>query len=376
MSVRRLVVEVDPSTLNVTAFCREHGISTWFFWDLRRRHQARGDAVLEPSSRAPGQVANRCPIGVEDAIVAKRKELADVGLDCGAATIAFHLRDLPGVPSEATIWRVLRRRGFIDGQPWKAPKRAARSFTAERANDCWQLDDTAWTLADGSEVKILNIVDDCTRVAVASVALESCTGAATIDAFAAAAAQWGWPARFLSDNAGAFRNVLADAMAPLGVTAGHSRPYHPQTNGKVERFHQTLKRFLIAQPAADTIGELQVQLDRFQRIYNHERPHRSLDRRVPAEVWASTPKTGPANRPLNAPTDLRQVTVDRNGMAAFGTRYRISLGAAHAGQRATVIVTGLACHVFIDGRLVRTLTLNPTRRDQTLYNRPGRPRLP
>ena len=110
MSVRRLVVEVDPSTLNVSAFCREHGISTWFFWDLRRRHRARGDVVLEPASRAPHAVANRCPIDVEDAIVAKRKELADAGLDCGPATIGYHLRLLSGVPSDATIWRVLRRR--------------------------------------------------------------------------------------------------------------------------------------------------------------------------------------------------------------------------------------------------------------------------
>ncbi len=377
MSVRRLVVEVDPSTLNVAAFCREHGISTWFFWDLRRRHRERGDVVLEPGSRAPRRVANRCPTPVEDAIILKRKQLDDAGLDCGPATIAFHLRDLPGVPSDATIWRVLRRRGFINDQPWKAPKRAVRSFTAERANDCWQLDDTIWPLADGREVKILNIIDDCTRVAVASVALDTCTGAATVDTFVAAAVQWGWPARFLSDNAGAFRNVLADAMAPLGITAGHSRPYHPQTNGKVERFHLTLKRFLAKQPAAETIKVLQDELDRFQRIYNHERPHRSLGRRIPAEVWAATPKNGPPGRPLNATTDIRRLTVDRNGVVAFGTRYRISLGAAHAQQQATVIVTGLACHVFIDGRLARSLTLDPNRRDQNLYNRPGRPtRLP
>src|SRR3712207_2168557 len=92
MSVRRLVVEVDPATVNVTAFCRDHGISTWFFWDVRRRYARDGEAALEPRSRAPHHLAHRIPAAVEDEIVAMRKELAELGLDAGPATIGFHLR--------------------------------------------------------------------------------------------------------------------------------------------------------------------------------------------------------------------------------------------------------------------------------------------
>jgi transposase InsO family protein len=376
MSVRRLIVEVDPATLNVTEFCRQHGISTWFFWSLRRRVAAEGLAGLEPRSRAPHRVANRTSVEIENAVVAMRKELLDAGLDAGPATIAFHLRDLAGLPSEATIWRILKARGFVTADPSKAPKRSRRTFTAERANDCWQIDDTEWALADGSPVKIIDVLDDHSRLAVASTAAATCTGAAALSAFAGAATVLGWPARFLSDNANAFRHTLAQALAPLGVTAGHSRPYHPQTNGKVERFHQTLKRWLARQRPAMTLEDLQFQLDAFRHLYNHQRPHRSLGRRYPAQVWAHAPKSGPTDRRLGTPTAIYRGIVS-NGTIAAGNRYWITVGAAHNRQPALVAITGTACHVFIDGHLVRALTLNPSRRHQPLHSRPGRPtRLP
>ncbi len=372
MGLRRTVVEIDTSTLNVTEFCRLHGISTWFFWELRRRFAAEGEEGLEPRSRAPHVVANKTPIGVEDQIVAMRKELVDAGLDAGPATIAFWLRELEGVPSESTIWRILKARGFITPEPSKAPHIAGRSFVAERANECWQLDDTIWELADATPVKILNVVDDHSRLAVASVALQTCTGAAALGALADAAATLGWPERFLSDNAKAFRHTLADALGAMGIAAGHSRPYHPQTCGKVERFHQTLKRWLPRQRPADSVAELQGHLDAFRVIYNHQRPHRSVGRRFPADVWAHAPKSGPATRPLDTPTSIHRGVV-AGGTLWAGRRYRISLGAAHNHKHALAIITGLACHVFIEGRLARTLALDPTRRDQTLYPRPGRP---
>jgi transposase InsO family protein len=371
MALRRTIVELDTGELNVTQFCREHGVSTWFFWDLRRRYRLEGEAALEPKSRAPKVVANRTSAAVEQAIVEKRKELHDAGLDCGPESIAFHLRDLPGVPSPSTIWRILRDRGFITPHPAKAPKGAARSFTAERANDCWQLDDTAWELADGTAVKILNVIDDHSRLLVASTALERCTGAGALEVLAQAASTLGWPARFLSDNASAFRHVLADALGAIGVGHGHSRPYHPQTNGKVERFHQTLKQRLRARPVTTTLAELQLELDSFRHLYNHERPHRSVGRRFPAEVWAVAPKSGPAAHPLGTCTRVHRVRVSKVGTVDIGRRYQIGLGVPHAGQDAVTVITGLACHVFIDGVLVRHLTLDPARRSQ-----PQPPHLP
>jgi transposase InsO family protein len=373
MGLRRLIVEIDTSTVNVTEFCAQHGISTWFFWDLRRRFAREGEAALVPRSRAPHRVANRTPTAVEDQVVAKRKELVETGLDAGPGSIRWHLAGLEGLPSESTIWRILVARGFVVPAPAKAPKTAGRSFCAERANDCWQLDDTGWFLADGTEVKVLNIVDDHSRLLVASVALATCTGEAALAAVADGAAVLGWPARFLSDNAGAFRHVLAEALAELGVGAGHSRPYHPQTNGKVERFHETLKHWLRAHQPAEDLAQLQTHLDLFRLIYNHQRPHRSLDRRTPAEVWAHAPKSGPADRALTGPAQVHHAVVT-GGTFWIARRYRISVGATHNGQTVLTVVSGTACHVFAAGRLIRALTIDPTRVGQPIHPRRGRPR--
>ena len=377
MSVRRLIVEVDLEGLNVAEFCRQHGVSTWLFYQLRRRYQTEGEAGLEPRSRAPQRVANRTPGWVEDVIVAERKRLEEEGWDAGAATIAYRLPHLlpagMAPPSETTIWRVLTRRGFVVAQPKKAPQHSYRSFNAERVNECWQLDDTDWKLADGTVVRILNIVDDCSRVAVAAQAMAVCTTAGAVETFLTAANRWGLPARFLSDNAKAFRYGVAEAVAALGIEAGHSRPYHPQTCGKVERFHQTLKKCLAQQPPPASLAELQAQLDRFCHDYNHQRPHRSLDRRLPIQVFTQTPKAGPKSCPLGQPTTTHRIKVINGTASLGGKRYWISLGAAHNGKIVTIVITGNACHIFHQGKLLRQLTLNPQQRGQPLYHRPGNP---
>lgn len=376
MSVRRLIVEVELDGLNVTEFCREHGVSTWFFYQLRKRFAAEGEAGLEPRRRAAKTVANRTPDWVEDLVVEKRKHLDDGGWDAGPATIWSHLVEiLPAglVPSEATIWRILTRRGFITPEPKKAPKHAHRTFAAERANECWQLDDIEWELTDGSTVKVITMVDDCTRICPGLKAVETVNGEAAFDAFTTAAQRWGWPERFLSDNAKAYKISLARAVGLLGVDHRHGRPNHPQTQGKVERFHQTIQKWLQAQPPAASLEELQAQLDVFSEIYNNQRPHRAIGRQTPASVWEQTPKAGPDNRPIGTPTIIhRDNKVAVNGNLQAG-RYTISLGASWAHHHATAIITGLSCHVFIAGQLVRQLQLDPTRRFQPQYDRPGRP---
>lgn len=376
MSVRRLVATMDTTGVNVAEFCVAHGISRWFFYDLRRRYAVEGEAVLEPASRAPKTSPQRVPADLEDVIVGERKRLEGAGLDAGAATIRDNLVDQLGddkVPSEATVWRILTRRGFIVPEPKKAPKRSYRTFSAERANQCWQIDATDWTLADGTAVKVINIVDDCTRVLIASRAVASSNTQTAFGAFLGGVSAWGMPNRVLSDNGKEFALGLAGLIRKLGVGHGHSRPYHPQTCGKVERFHQTLKKRLTKQPPAATLTDLQDQLDTFANIYNHDRRHRSLDRRTPAHVFATTPKDGPSGQPLNQPTAIHHVTVSRNGTIAVGRRYVISLGASWAGQTVTAIITGTTCHVFAHTQLIRQLTLDPTRHVQPLYNRPGHP---
>lgn len=365
MSVRRAIVEADVSTMNVVEFCRTHGVSTWFFYDLRRRHAREGDVVLAARSRAPHRVPSRTPAAVEDAIVRVRKQLVDEGLDAGPATIRFHLDDLERVPSESTIWRILVARGQVNPQPAKAPK-SRRSFTAERANEVWALDDTDWVLADGTGVKILDIIDDHSRLAVASRAMPACDGPNVLAAMAEAAREHGWPERFWSDNARVFTRTLANAVEPLGVIASHTRPFHPNSNGKVERFHQTVKRWLEARPRAHSLDDLQHQLDTFRDIYNTRRPHRALGRQFPADVWNTAAKTGPADQPITTPTIVTDTIVCDS--RAFSGPYAITVGAQHNGQRALTIITGLRCHIFVNGKLARALTLNPTRRSQPLRN--------
>jgi transposase InsO family protein len=372
MSVRRLIVEVDVDGLNVSEFCRQHGVSTWFFYDLRRRWAREGDAALEPKSRAPKRVWNKTSSEVEDLVVSTRKRLKDAGLDYGPEEVAAEVAvAVTPAPSPATAYRILRARGFIVAEPRKAPKRSGRRFTVERANESWQLDDMAWELADGTELKILNVIDDHSRLLVASTAMTACTGAAALAVVADSAATLGWPQRFQSDNASSFRHVLADALRPLGVAAAHSRPNHPQTNGKVERFHQTEQKWLAAHEPVATISELQTMLDIFPHHYNHHRRHRGINRRIPAEVWAAAPKAGPADQPLRPPSAIHTTRVISGTVGI--PRFAISVGAAYTGRTALTVITGLACHVFIDGRLARHLTLDPNRRVQPLHPRPGRP---
>jgi transposase InsO family protein len=375
MSVRRLIIEVELEGLNVAQFCRLHGVSRWFFYDLRRRYALDGEAALELGSRAPKTVANRTPQWLEDLIIEQRKHLESQGLDAGPGTIVFHLAQAgTEPPSEATIWRVLTRWGFVIPAPEKAPKHSYRRFQAERANQLWQIDDTPWSLADGTPVQIINLIDDCTRVVLASQATFSCNTDAAFRAFCEGASSFGWPARFLSDNAKEFCSGLASALRPLGVDSSHSRPFHPQTCGKVERFHHTLHKWLWARPRVGTLDELQIQLDQFRTIYNHHRPHRSLGRQIPAQVFAATPKDGPAGRPLGEPTTIHRVKIS-GGTVSIGQRLLISVGAKYTGEIATVIITGSACHVFVAGRLIRQLTLDHNRRVQPIYDRRGRPKV-
>lgn len=376
MSVRRLIVEVDTAGLNVTEFCQLHDVSRWFFYDLRRRYALEGEAVLEPRSRAPRRVANRTPDWIEDLVVEQRKTLNDAGLDAGPATIRFHLEselDAGLIPSEATIWRILTRRGFITPEPKKAPRASMRRFAAERANECWQLDDIDWPLADGTDVFIITLIDDCTRFCPGLSAVRKVNGDTAFEAFSKAAAEFGWPERFLSDNAAEYKKTLAKAVEALGVDNRHGRPYHPQTQGKVERFHQTLQKWLHNQPPATSLEELQAQIDTFTNIYNNQRPHRAIGRKTPTTIYQTTPKSGPATRPIATPTSIHHTTISHNGITYISQTYTIPIGTRHAHQPATIIITGLSCHVFIKGQLIRQLELDPTRRYQPLYHRPGKP---
>ncbi|HWC09989.1 MAG TPA: IS481 family transposase [Acidimicrobiales bacterium] len=286
---------------SVAEVAADHGVSRSWLYELLARYRAGGDEGLKPGSRRPNSSPARVPAALEEEIVALRKSLAEDGLGAGAATIHYHLRrrhrrPKKSVPSVATIWRVLSRRGFVVPQPHKRPRSSWKRFQAELPNELRQADTTHWALADGDDVEILNMLDDHSRFLVASRAFVTTKAADVVDTFHQGAAEQGIPASLLTDNGAIFtaegrhgRCALENELARLGVTYKHSRPYHPQTCGKVERFHQTLKKHLARQPKAATVAELQAQLDRFRAYYNAVRPHRALGRRTP-------PKSSPLER--------------------------------------------------------------------------------
>ncbi len=378
----KLAAAVADENLNVRAWCRKHEISPSTFYKWRIRFRERGLEGLEELSRRPHSNPSLISATVEDAIVAARKALLDDGWDAGADSILDKLeRDgAVEVPSRATIWRVLRRRGQVVDQPAKRPKSSMwKRFEWGRPNECWQIDATHWTLETGTVIEIINIIDDHSRVLIASVAVPVTTSPAAWAALIGGAQRWGLPGHVLSDNGLAFtarrhrRDVAFSAnLRALGIRPINSTPFHPQTCGKVERFHQTLKRWLDQHPAG-SISELQTLLDTFAEYYNHVRPHRACNRKPPITKWNATAAAGPADHPIDEPAHITASTVSSLGYIEVRD-YAISLGARWAGHNVTTVVQALHAVVFHHHTVVRQLDINPNKRVQALYPRPGRPR--
>lgn len=372
---RLVVTAVLVEGRTKTEVARDYGLSRRWVITLVQRFLAEGEAGLQPRSRGPRCSPHRVSDAVEDRIVELRKELDDAGHDSGAATIAFHLeRRLGHSPAVSTIWRVLARRGFVTPQPHKRPKSSFVRFCADQPNERWQLDVTHWALAGGSDVAILNIVDDHSRVVVASAARRSFKAADVVACFRRAVARYGLPAQLLSDNAAVFTGIprgggrvaLELEAAAFGIGFRHSRPYHPRTCGKVERFHQSLKRWLARQPPAPSLRALQRQLDRFAEYYNTCRPHRALGRRTPAEAFAARPKAGPTGqRVTDGHFRIRHDRIDAGGAITLrhdSKLHHIGLGRRYAGTRVLVLVHDLHVRVLTErGELIRELTLDPSR---------------
>jgi transposase InsO family protein len=376
VSLGRLVVtavKVQGRTKSEVA--RDYHVSRGWVRELVRRYEHEGEAGLEPRSRRPLSSPHRTSVEIEDEIVELRKALADQGLDAGAHTIAYHLGERhEAVPSVATIWRILSRRGFVTPQPQKRPRSSFIRFEAAMPNERWQADITHWVPAGGSEVGILNVLDDHSRLLVASDARAHTKAADVVVSFHEAASRHGLPASMLTDNGAVFtaiprgggRCAIEIELDRLGIGYRHSTPYHPQTCGKVERFHQTLKRWLRRQPPAGDVAELQVKLDWFRDYYNTRRPHRAVGRRTPAEAFEARPKASPSGASLVVPGHyrVRRDKIDPSGVVTLRYNshlHHIGLGRRHAGVRVLVLVADLDVRVLTeDGELLRELRLDPS----------------
>ncbi len=383
MSKARLVVTaVVAEGRSQGEVARAYGVSQGWVSRLVARYRAEGEAAFQPRSRRPKTSPRAIPEATAGLIIKLRKELAGQGLDAGPDTIAWHLEHHHRIRvSPATISRYLARAGLVTPEPRKRPKSSYLRFEAELPNQCWQADFTHYPLAGGTGTEILSWLDDHSRYALSVTAWNRVTGPVVLATFRAACAAHGAPSSTLTDNGMVFttrlsggkggRNSFEHELRRLGITQKNGKPNHPQTQGKVERFQQTLKNWLAAQsPQPATLAQLQALLDTFTTIYNHRRPHRSLPHRAtPATAYAARPKAAPGDRATDTHDRVRTDRLDTNGTVTLrhgGRLYHIGTGRTHARTHVLLLVQDLHIRVInaATGELIRELTLDPTRNYQ------------
>jgi transposase InsO family protein len=363
---------------SVAELAATHGVHRSWIYKLVARYREGGLEALEPRSRRPRSCKHETSGELVQAIVELRGELQAQGHDAGAETIAYHLgQRRPDVPSVSTIWRILRREGLVAHEPRKRPRCSLTRFEAQLPNELWQADITAWQLACGEVVEILNLINDHSRLFLGADAYRRVKAADVVASFHKAAELHGLPAALLSDNGAVFTGsyrggkvLLESELERLGVRFKNSRPYHPQTCGKVERLHQTLKRYLTKQTPASALSELQEQLDAFAHYYNDIRPHRALNGHTPLQAYTARIKARPAGTAAGTHFRVRQDKVDKTGKVSLrhGSRlYKIGLGRAHKGRTIKLLIADQNIRVIdTNGELIRELTLDPRRTYQPI----------
>jgi len=379
--ITAVLVEGRP----VAQVAADYGVARSWIYELLARYRAEGDGAFEPRSRRPLASPSALPQATVELIIGLRRQLAGQGLDAGAHTIAWHLAEQHQLQvSPATIWRTLQKAGLITAEPKKKPKSAYLRFAAEQPNEMWQTDFTHYRLSrpdgtPGVDTEILCFLDDHSRYALSITCHRRVTGPIVVAAFRQTVADQGIPASVLSDNGMVFTTRFAGGQAGrdtlngfqtdlrrLGVIEKHSKPNHPTTCGKVERFHQTLKKWLKAQPRQPTtIAELQALCNQFVAYYNNRRPHRSLNRRTPAAAYQARPKAIPAASAQADPqARVRRDIIDTSGTLTLrhnGRLHHIGVGRTHARTPVLMLINGLQIRIIhaTTGELIRQLILNP-----------------
>lgn len=391
--ITAVVIEKRP----VRHVAAQYGVSVSWLYELLARYRREGEAAFEPRARRPRSNPNATPATTVDLIIELREKLTTTGLDAGPDTIVWHLAAHHDITiSRATVARQLTKAGLVVAEPKKRPRSSFIRFAADLPNECWQSDFTHYRLTrpdgrPGRDSEILTWIDDCSRFALSVSAHHRITGPIVVDTFTKTAAQHGYPASTLTDNGMVFttrhsggprgagtRNGLETELARLGITQKNSAPNHPTTCGKVERFQQTLKKWLRAQvdqPA--TIAELQGLIDVFIDEYNHRRPHRSLPHRAaPATIYTTTAKATPRDRTDDTHERIRHDIIDKAGKVTLrhnGQLFSIGVGRTHTRTRVILLIQDLDIRIInaTTGELLRELTLDTSKRYQPTGQPPG-----
>jgi transposase InsO family protein len=397
---RLVITAVIVEGRSPAAVADGYGISRSWVYELLARYRAEGETALEPRSRRPKTSPRQLTEPTIELILALRTELRTQGLDAGPHTIAWHLAHHHQIQvSPATIWRHLKKHGLVEPEPKKKPKASYIRFQADLPNQTWQSDFTHHRLtrphgSTGADIEILTFLDDHSRYALSVTAHHRVTGQIVLNAFRETTTTHGIPASTLTDNGMVFttrlsggkggRNAFESELAHLGVTQKNSTPGHPTTCGKVERFQQTMKKWLRAQtPPPQTITDLQALIDAFVEYYNHRRPHRSLEHRAtPATAYQARPKATPTTPGNNSHDRVRYDRIDKGGTVTLrhaGRLHHIGIGRDHAHTRVLLLVHDRDIRIIdaATGELLRELVLDPTRDYQPTGRPPGpKPKTP
>jgi transposase InsO family protein len=383
----------DAPRGSVTTFCAEHDISRKTFYAILARARDEGQAAaLEPRSRRPRTSPTRITDTTKQDALGVRAALESSGLDHGPISVHDKMVavGMHPVPSIAALARIFRAEGVARLEPKKKPRASYRRFVYPAPNACWQLDATGYVLTCGRTCVIFQLEDDHSRLAVASHVAARETAADAVHVVTKGITARGVPQRLLTDNGLAlnpsrrgWEGQLVAYLTSLGVEAITGKPYKPTTQGKNERFHQTLFRWLDKQPLASTIAELQTQVDAFDLIYNTERGHQGLPGRItPQQAWEATPvaeppRPQPSTAGANTPTGAHrpgssELTVQPDGYVYLrGIKFQITKQRAGQTIYAAWDTTGVTFADPSTGELISERNWPPT---GTTYVSNGIPR--
>ncbi|MGP5258066.1 integrase core domain-containing protein [Glutamicibacter ardleyensis] len=311
--VRAMIINFDPTqpeALTISEFCKTQKISRSIFYRLRRRAANESAAVLHPLSRAPKQPARKYGPEVTNELVKIRQRLKKDGWDYGPRTVHYEAtineNQFPGeeIPSVATIARLLSGVGHVDRNPRKRPKSSYVPFARSTAMALWQLDAFEYRTAKNQLITIYQLIDDASRFDLGSRAFQRHKNSQDAqDVLMQAITEYGAPQEVLSDNSKAFNQLRSGTigsveifLASKGSMPSSGLPGKPTTQGKNERSHRTLQRFLKANRPQD-LAEAQKILRRYREHYNQRRPHQSLNQATPQAAWDLLEHT-PAIEPI------------------------------------------------------------------------------
>jgi transposase InsO family protein len=382
MEELKLVVLLEPERTgaSVAEVCRRHGISRASYYRYRRRYLDEGVEGLEPRSRRPRSSPGQIEALLEVEIVTMRKRHPRWGARRIHGELARAGWEPPAV---ATVHRALKRNHLVAAQPPRRRK-ADKRFEREYANDLWQIDATQIPLADADPVWVVDVLDDHARFLLAALAVASPTGEAAWACFVAASAAYGLPRQLLSDNGLSFTGRLFGVqvaferkLAEAGVELINTAPAHPQTLGKLERFHRTLKEWLQDEGPALDLEHLQLLLDRFRAHYNSERPHQGINNQTPAERYLPGRSVEPtlgeltlaeADKTPSYPPHAQLRKVDGRGIVGYDG-LGIIIPRRYAGATVRVLEVGELVHIYLGDQLIRALAPDRSKRYQKLGNR-------